>query len=96
MNADLMTAAEVAGKLRLSRRHVHRLVESGELPEAGQLPGKTGARLFRRSDVEAVAIARSHKQAATIGAHANDGHVVITADDLGAVVEHHNGAVASC
>ena len=88
--SDLLTAAQAAQRLRLSRRQIHRLVESGALPEAHRNPGVTGARLFLASDVEALALTRSHKQAAAIGEHAlNDGHVVVDSDDLATVVTGH-------
>ena len=52
--APLLTADEVAGVLGVHRSTVIRLVHSGELVAAVQLPGRTGAFLFRPSDVKAV------------------------------------------
>ena len=57
--SDLLTAAQAAGILSVSRRQVHRLVDAGTLTVAHQNPGVTGARLFARSDVEALAAART-------------------------------------
>ncbi len=87
--SDLLTASQAAQRLQLSRRQIHRLVESGDLPEAHRNPGVTGARLFRASDVEALALARSHKHAAAIGEHAIDGHVVVDGDELTTVGTGH-------
>ena len=87
--SDLLTAAQAAERLNLSRRQIHRLVESGALPEAHRNPGVTGARLFRRSDVEALAASRSHQHAAAIGEHALGGDVIVEADELTAAVTGH-------
>ena len=53
---DLISVAEVAERTKVDRRTVHRWVESGRLVPALKIPGKTGAYLFRRSDVEALII----------------------------------------
>lgn len=50
----LLTVDEIADTFRVSRRTVHRLVRSGELPSV-----TIGARrLFRRSDIAAIIAAR--------------------------------------
>ena len=49
---DLISSIEAAELLRVGRSTLTRWVQSGRLPEAMKLPGETGARLFRRSDVE--------------------------------------------
>lgn len=51
---DLLTTAEVARIVGRSVPTIHRWVESGRLPTARKLPGIRGARLFRRSDVDAL------------------------------------------
>ena len=52
---DLVATAEAAEILTCSGRTVLRLVESGRLAPAVKIPGQTGAYLFHRSDVEALA-----------------------------------------
>lgn len=51
---DLMTTAEVAVLTGKTVATVNRWAVGGHLPVAKQLPGDTGARLFNRSDVEAL------------------------------------------
>lgn len=51
----LMTTAEAAETLKLSRSQVARLARSGDLPHAAKAPGPRGAYLFDRADVERVA-----------------------------------------
>ena len=52
--SDLLTTAEVAERCRVSVATVNRWAASGALPVAMQLPGATGARLYRPTDVEAL------------------------------------------
>lgn len=52
---DLISAAQAAELLECSVATVHRRVAEGELTEAVKLHGLRGARLFRRSDVLALA-----------------------------------------
>lgn len=53
-NFDLLTAAQVAERKGVTVRTVARWVESGKLPVAHRLPGKTGALLFDPADVDAL------------------------------------------
>lgn len=48
----LLTSPQVAQRLDVSLRSVHRLVSSGKLVPAQQLPGPNGAFLFEQSTVE--------------------------------------------
>lgn len=50
--ADLLTTAEVAVLLGKAIPTINRWAATGQLPVALRLPGRTGANLFRRSDVE--------------------------------------------
>lgn len=43
---ELLTSAEAADRLGISRMTVNRRVRSGDIPAAGRLPGRTGAWLF--------------------------------------------------
>ncbi|MGP5928886.1 helix-turn-helix transcriptional regulator [Corynebacterium glyciniphilum] len=43
---ELITSAEAARRMGLSRMTVNRRVRSGDIPAAGRLPGRTGAWLF--------------------------------------------------
>ena len=52
---DLVATIEAAEILGKHVRTVHRLVADGLLVPATKVPGKTGAYMFRRSDVEALA-----------------------------------------
>ena len=52
---DLISAAQAANLLGCSVATVHRRVADGDLVEAVKLEGLRGARLFRRSDVLALA-----------------------------------------
>lgn len=52
---DLVTTAEAALILGRSVATVNRLAASGQLTPTHKLPGKTGAYLFNRSDIEAAA-----------------------------------------
>lgn len=49
---ELVTAAEAAAILDVTPRTISRHADAGRLPTARKLPGRTGARLFRRSDVD--------------------------------------------
>ena len=55
MRDELISAQDAEKLLGKSRRTIHRLVASGKLPVAMRLPGTTGAMLFHRSDVLALA-----------------------------------------
>lgn len=56
MAADAyMSTAQVADMLNATVATVNRWAASGKLPVAMKLPGRTGANLFRREDVEAFA-----------------------------------------
>ena len=50
-----MTTAEVADALQVHRKTVLRYVAARRLTPIQKLPGTTGAFLFRRQDVEALA-----------------------------------------
>lgn len=51
---DLIGTSEVCALRNVHRSTVKRWVDSGKLTPAVTLPGKTGAMLFRRADVEAL------------------------------------------
>lgn len=51
---DLLKTADVAKLAKVDVATVNRWAKSGRLPVAVQVPGETGARLFRRSDVDHV------------------------------------------
>ena len=53
-NTDLISAAEAAQILRISVRAVQHRIAAGSLP-AQKLPGKTGAYILDRAEVEAIA-----------------------------------------
>ncbi len=53
MLEDLIRTKDVAGLAGKTVATVNRWVLEGKLTPAVEMPGKTGARLFRRSDVEA-------------------------------------------
>jgi len=57
-NDDTIVTAEVATILSTDRKGVRRLVDRGELVPARKLPGRTGAYLFDRVAVEALAAER--------------------------------------
>lgn len=59
MPNDAITTAEVAALLGVDRRTVHRMVAAGTLSPTLKLPGRTGALLFARADVEALAVERA-------------------------------------
>ena len=56
---DLLTCADVAPMFRRSVDTIARMAARGELPVAQKLPGRTGAYLFRRADVDALLTAAS-------------------------------------
>ena len=56
---QLLTSPQVASRLGVSIRTVHRLADSGALMPALKLPGPTGAYLFRPDDVEQIERARA-------------------------------------
>lgn len=49
---DLVGTAEAAQILGIERSTLSRWIQLGHLAPAQKLPGKTGAHLFRRSDLE--------------------------------------------
>lgn len=51
----LLTTAEVAQRLGVDVRTVHRMVASGRLTPVQKLPGRTGSYVFSAAAVEAVA-----------------------------------------
>lgn len=53
-----MTAVEVAKALGVSRTTVKRKAANGKLPVAAKVPGGTGAYLFDRATIEALASER--------------------------------------
>ena len=57
---DPLSTAEVASILRVSIGTVNRWAKDGTLPVWKQMPGDTGARLYRREDVERI---RDERQA---------------------------------
>jgi len=56
--SDLITTAQVATILGVSRRQVNRMVAAGKLVPAQKLEGQTGAHLFRRDAIPAAEPAR--------------------------------------
>jgi excisionase family DNA binding protein len=60
----LLTSPQVAQRLTVSLRTVHRLVSAGKLIPAQQLPGPNGAYLFEETTVEQ--FARSTKREAGV------------------------------
>lgn len=53
--AELVTATEAAQILECTTRTITRYADAGTLRTAHKLPGRTGARLFRRGDVDRLA-----------------------------------------
>lgn len=51
---EMVSTAEAAQMLDRHVRSIHRLVQTGELTPVAKIPGRTGAYLFRRADVEAL------------------------------------------
>jgi predicted DNA-binding transcriptional regulator AlpA len=64
-NEHLIPTAHVAKMLGVDVRTVHRMADSGLLPAALKLPGKTGAWLFDRDAVQQVADSRATEAAAS-------------------------------
>jgi predicted site-specific integrase-resolvase len=58
-NEHLIPAAQAKDILGVDVRTVHRMARSGLLPSAMKIPGKTGAWLFDRSEVERIAAQRA-------------------------------------
>lgn len=58
---ELLTATQSGVILGRSYRTVIRLAVQGELAYAMKLPGPNGAYLFRRADIEALAIERAEQ-----------------------------------
>lgn len=54
IDSDILTYPQAAAMLNMSRSGVKYLVLTGRLTPAMKLPGKTGAYLFHRSDIEAL------------------------------------------
>lgn len=54
----LVSTAEVAQRLGVDVRTVHRMVSEGTLTPAAKLPGKTGAYVFDPADIEALVESR--------------------------------------
>jgi excisionase family DNA binding protein len=57
--SEFIGSAEVARLLRINQVTVSRWVASGDLVPAHKLPGKNGAYLFKREDVDRVAADRA-------------------------------------
>lgn len=51
---DLLSTKQAAEIIGCERSSLTRWVQLGRIEEAHKIPGDTGARLFRRSDVEAL------------------------------------------
>lgn len=60
---EYITAAEAADLLGVDRRSVVRFIDNGDLTALDKLPGRTGAYLFNREDVERFAESRSKTNA---------------------------------
>lgn len=54
IDLDLVPTAEVARIAKVDVTTVNRWAKSGRLPVAIKAPGRTGANLYRRADVEAL------------------------------------------
>ena len=52
MALTLMTTAQVAKRLRVDPRTIHRMVEDGRIAAEAKLPGETGAYLFAPAEVD--------------------------------------------
>lgn len=52
---DLLRSLEAAERLGIDRATFNRWVAAGRITPAVEFPGKRGARLFRRADVERLA-----------------------------------------
>lgn len=62
-DVELISAREASELMGCSRRTVERLVASGTLLPKAKLPGRTGAFVFRRADVERLAERRQTRRA---------------------------------
>jgi len=58
-----ITTAQAAEVLDVEHRSVFRMVKRGELSPSAKLPGRTGAYLFKRAEVERLAKSRSRANA---------------------------------
>lgn len=56
---DFLTTAQVAEILNYTIPWVNKLAATGRLPVAQKLPGRTGAYLFNRAEIERVASERA-------------------------------------
>jgi DNA-binding transcriptional MerR regulator len=65
MQDDLLPTNEVAKLVRRTVATVNRWANEGKLIPAVEMPGETGARLYRRSDVQAFLAATEPTQAAS-------------------------------
>ena len=52
-DSDYLTAGQAAERAGVSRKTIQRWMASGRIASALQLPGRTGAHLFRPADVDA-------------------------------------------
>jgi excisionase family DNA binding protein len=86
-HGDYLTTTQAAKRLGLPRTTVRSWIASGKLPVAKVVESARPCNLHLRSDVDA--LISSHKQAARIGEHAIDGHLVVGGDDLATVVTGH-------
>lgn len=71
-NDELVGSAEVCRTLEINPSTVSRWVEAGRLTPAHKLPGRNGAYLFRRADIDTLVAERAEaaKAAATSEASA--------------------------
>lgn len=56
---DTITATEVAEILGVDPRTVQRQAAAGQLPSLAKLPGRTGAYLFSRAEIDALTQGRA-------------------------------------
>lgn len=61
--SELISTAETARLLGKSVATINRWVVLGKIKPAHEMPGETGARLFRRSDVERIVAKRAQAAA---------------------------------
>lgn len=59
VNDDLIGSTEATRLLRVDKATISRWVASGTLTPAAKLPGRNGAFLFRRADIESLAAERA-------------------------------------
>lgn len=55
---ELITSAQVSDLLGITVAWVNKQAATGRLPVAQKLPGRTGAYLFRRDDIESQSLQR--------------------------------------